>query len=358
MISESQIGPKEAGEFRIAHLSDLHISADRSGLRHRWRSWVGQSQAKNLLNLRRVLDDAARHGVDHLVITGDLTNGARNEELEAFKATLGDHLHPDRLTIVPGNHDLSYRRAKQRRERQRAVANGCPRKLGQLFHYFADMFPSDYPPELGQAKRSKPRRSASLAVRRASPFPFVKTLADGRVVLIGLDTTGRLTYKAGPLNSFGTISRAQFRELRALLKSPWLHDRIKIIAMHHHPMIIPVATMFDSFKHLFQSKQLLDLLYESRVDLILHGHKHHPFCWQSHTFRDHDLTIICAGPPDAYANGKKSDLVYNIYSITGHRIAIHYLTCPPTLRQKTEFKHASKRGPSQDSKASGGATGR
>jgi len=348
MSSKTELGSKAAGEFRIAHLSDLHISADRSGLRHRWRSWVGQSQAKNLMNLRTVMRDLARYDVDHIVITGDLTNGARDEELEALKASLGDYLHPDRLTIVPGNHDLSYRRVKGRPAVRRTA--DCPRKLGQLLHHFPDMFPPRYPPELGQAKRPEPRKGASL-------FPFVKVLAEGRGVLIGLDTTGRLTYKAGPLNSFGTISRAQFRELRVLLKDPWLHDRIKIICMHHHPMIVPVATMFDSFKHLFQSKQLLDLLYECHVDLILHGHKHHPFCWQSHTFRDHDLTIICAGPPDAYANGKKSDLVYNIYSIKGHRVAIHYLTCPPTSRQRTEFKHTSERSPSQDSKTGSGATG-
>jgi 3',5'-cyclic AMP phosphodiesterase CpdA len=322
-------GRKAPDEFRLAHLSDLHVSSDLSALRHRLRSWVRQSQAKNLLNLQAVIRDLASQEVDHLIITGDLTNNSRDASLESVREALGEWNEPERLTIVPGNHDLSYRR----RARGPAAVRR-PRKLSQLYGHFPTMFPREHPPELRHAKKE--------------PFPFVKTLAGGKAVLIGLDTTGRLTTRAGPLNSFGTISRAQFRELRSLLKNPWLHDRIKIVAMHHHPVIVPVATFFDSFKHLFQSKQLLDLLYESHVDLILHGHKHHPFCWQSHTFRDHDLTIICAGPPDAYADGKQSGLVYNIYSIRGHRISIHYRTLPPTQRLRPEFNHARQPGVSGD----------
>jgi 3',5'-cyclic AMP phosphodiesterase CpdA len=324
-MDETDLGPKAPGEYRIAHLSDLHISADRSSLRHRFRAWAGKSQAKSLINLRAVTRDMEQQDVDHLLVTGDLTNAAKDEEMEACRAALGEFVRTDRLTIVPGNHDIAYRHRKSR-----SLVFETPRKLSQVLYYFSDVFPSGYPPELHQVKRHL--------------FPFVKILAQGNAALIGLDTTGSLSAKAGPLNSLGTISRSQFRELHLLLKNPWLHDRIKIVALHHHPMIVPVATMFDSFKLLFQSKQLLDLLYQSKVDLILHGHKHHPFCWQSHTYRDHDLTIICAGPPDAYAHGASADLVYNVYSIQGHRVGIHYRTCSPTTRDRTEIQHAPKIG--------------
>ena len=323
MTESTDLGRKARGEYRIAHLSDLHVSADRSGLRHRFRSWVGQSQAKSLLHLQAVVRDMETQGVDHLIITGDLTNAAKDEEMQACRLALGPFVESERLTIVPGNHDIAYRRHKGRPQGFKK-----PRKLAQLMYFFSDVFPSNYPTELHQVKRRM--------------FPFVKVLADGEAVVIGLDTTGSLSTKAGPLNSLGSIARLQFAELRALLKNPWLHDRIKIIAMHHHPMIVPVATMFDSFKLLFQSKQLLDLLYETKVDLILHGHKHHPFCWQSHTFHDHDLTVICAGPPDAYASKSAARLVYNIYSIAGHRVSIHYRQCQPSLRRKLEFNYAPK----------------
>jgi len=324
MFRKTQLGPKRPGEYRIAHLSDLHISADRSALRHRLRSWVGQSHADNLVNLYAVMRDIATREIDHIVITGDLTNASKDEEFLLVREALGDYFHPDRLTVIPGNHDLSYRRRAKD-----CPPDGCPRKLGRFLSYFGDLFPHEYPRELGGG-------------RPKHLFPLVKILG-GEIALIGLDTTGRLTARAGPLNSFGTISRAQFRELRALLKNAHLGERIKIVAMHHHPMIIPLKTIFDTFKPLLQAKHLLDLLYESRVDLIIHGHKHHPFCWQSHTFRDHDITVICAGPPDAYSNGTTSNLVYNIYSITGPRIEIHYQTCPRTTRPRTRFTYTAKK---------------
>lgn len=329
MALYSKLGPKTADEYRIAHLSDLHISTDRSGIRHRFRSWVRQSHAKNLQNFQAVMRDLESHEIDHLIVTGDLTGGARDEELTAFKAVLGPYADPKRLTIIPGNHDISFRHSNRRIRRV-----PYPRKLSQLGFHFPDLVPPKYPGELG--------------LRKKHPYPFVRVLGGGSIALIGLDTTNRLTPKAGPLNSLGSVSNLQLGELRAILKSPWIHDRLKIVAMHHHPMIVPVSTMFDNFKHLFQSRQLLDLLYENQVDLILHGHKHHPFCWQSHTFRDHDVTVICAGPPDAYAHGKQTRLVYNIYSFVGHRIAVHYHSCSPTLRRKTEFDHSSRHAPRED----------
>ncbi|MBM3333535.1 metallophosphoesterase [Candidatus Sumerlaeota bacterium] len=318
MTTSYDPGPKQSGEFRITHLSDPHIGTAQSAFRQRLRSLIGKSHSRNLSNFQAVLRDMANMEIDHVVITGDLTNAAKPEEFKTVKAILADFVQPDRLTVVPGNHDISYRRVKRAYR-----TKGCPRKLWQFVHHFWEVFPSRYPPEFGLAAKEQ--------------FPFVKVLAGGEVVLIGLDTTGNLPTKIGLLNSFGWVGRAQMNELRALLKSPRMRDKIKIVAMHHHPMIVPVATMFDSFKYMFQSKELLDLLYESGVDLILHGHKHHPFCWQSRTFRDHDLTVICAGPPNAYDSAKSALLVYNIYSIEDRRITVHYRSFSPPLRPRTEF---------------------
>jgi 3',5'-cyclic AMP phosphodiesterase CpdA len=324
MIDATALGLKRKSEYRIAHLSDLHISADRSEFRCRWRSWVGASHSKGLLHLQAIVRDLAAAEVDHVVITGDLTTGAQDVEIEALKQALGKWLDPEKLTLVPGNHDVSYRHGRWRR-RQKQV----PRKLSNLAHHFPEFLSADHP--------------SPLNLRKRRAFPLCRVLDAGRIALIGLDTTGGLPITWGPFNSFGHISRAQFHELRALLRSPWIHDRLKIVAMHHHPLIVPVFTLFDGFLQLFQAKQLLDLLYEHGVDMVLHGHKHHPFCWQSHTLHGHDLTVICAGPPDAYANGKSSDLVYNIYSVNGSQIDIHYRRCPPTVREKPKINHICAR---------------
>lgn len=98
----------------IAHLSDLHVIEDGHERRAR-----ADRRRLSVLSLGRPLD---RHGrrdrllrglraaeracADHVVITGDLTEDGADEQFSA----LADVLHqspiaPERLTMVPGNHD-------------------------------------------------------------------------------------------------------------------------------------------------------------------------------------------------------------------------------------------------------------
>ncbi len=104
-----------ANGTRIAHLSDVHMLDARPGrsrsghsMRHRFLSFgrpldvVGRRR-----KLARALSAASGAGASHVVISGDLTEvGARGE----FES-LADVLHEspfasERVTLVPGNHDL------------------------------------------------------------------------------------------------------------------------------------------------------------------------------------------------------------------------------------------------------------
>jgi len=55
--------------------------------------------------LSRLIADAKAHSPDHIVVTGDLTNLALPGEIIAARDWLESIAPPDRLTIVPGNHD-------------------------------------------------------------------------------------------------------------------------------------------------------------------------------------------------------------------------------------------------------------
>ncbi len=57
--------------------------------------------------LRRAIDGAKRVGADHVVISGDLTEIGAPGEYETLAEVLHDSgLPPERVTLVPGNHDL------------------------------------------------------------------------------------------------------------------------------------------------------------------------------------------------------------------------------------------------------------
>ena len=114
MDTLATIGPLP-GVTRIAHLSDTHIldprpSRTRSGwsMRVRFLSFgrpldaVGR-QAK----LRRSLEAARRVGAQHFVLSGDLTEIGTPGEFETLAEILHDsRIAPDRMTLVPGNHDV------------------------------------------------------------------------------------------------------------------------------------------------------------------------------------------------------------------------------------------------------------
>ena len=105
----------EASGTRIAHLSDVHMLETRPG-----RSRAGWSMRHHFLSFGRPLDVAGRRrklasalsaarraGAGHVVISGDLTETGLPGEYEALAEALhACEFAPDRITLVPGNHDL------------------------------------------------------------------------------------------------------------------------------------------------------------------------------------------------------------------------------------------------------------
>jgi hypothetical protein len=71
----------------LAHLSDLHL---------------GRSEA-DTVGLRRAVTALIEADVDHVVVTGDITDGGQFEQLACFRRLTAPLA--DRLTVVPGNHD-------------------------------------------------------------------------------------------------------------------------------------------------------------------------------------------------------------------------------------------------------------
>jgi Icc protein len=100
---------------RIAHLSDVHMLDARPS-----RARSGHSMGHRFLSFGRPLDAVGRRrklahallaarrvGADHVVISGDLTEIGAPGEFECLAEGLHESgIAPERITLVPGNHDL------------------------------------------------------------------------------------------------------------------------------------------------------------------------------------------------------------------------------------------------------------
>lgn len=104
--------------FTLAHLSDVHLAPVVGFDMAHWRvkrllGYINWHRRRKGVHLRPVVDrlvaDLATQRPDHIAVTGDLVNlGLPGEQVAALEwlATVGP---PERVTVVPGNHDIYVR---------------------------------------------------------------------------------------------------------------------------------------------------------------------------------------------------------------------------------------------------------
>ena len=235
--------------MRIAHFSDLHLLSLEGVGAHRFLN----KRLSGYANLRfkrnhvhraayvtAIAKEIQRCKVDHVCITGDLTNLALEQEFELARRVIEDELglDPKDVTVVPGNHDLYTRGAL---------------RSGRFTTYFAKYMVSDLP-EL----------AVDIGVGR---FPVVKLR--GPAAIIGLSSAvPRL-----PLVAAGELGHAQLEALARVLDHPEVARRTPVVALHH-PAHNPASWLKTMLEGLHDADELWQRLEHLRRGMILHGHLH------------------------------------------------------------------------------------
>jgi len=262
--------------FTLAHLSDPHLSPlpaarlrDFAGKRA--LGYLNWARNRHKFHRRDVLDalisDLQAQAPDHIAITGDLLNLALEAEFAPSRAWLESVGAPDRVTVIPGNHD-AYVRVTQHR-------------FAQAWGNYLD---SDEAPDGGGTFPSLRRRGplALISVSSAVPTP--------------------------PLMATGRVGRTQLDALAPMLAGVSADQAFRVLLIHH-PLRSNART-----KRLTDSHLLLALLKRHGVELILHGHDHvHSTIW----VEGPKGAIPAIGVPSAsaVAHGHYPAAAYNLFSI-------------------------------------------
>lgn len=213
----------------IAHVSDLHLPfeptlspAQRLSKRQlsAW-SWRRRKALHRPEILESLVADLRAHAVDHIVVTGDVTNFSLPGEFRNAAAWLERLAPPERISIVPGNHDALV-----------PVADG--EGLGRWAAW----------------------------TRAAEGWPSVHRL-DG-VALIGLNSA----LPTAPLLARGRLGSGQLDRLAKILREERSAGRLRIVLVHH-PVVDGVVTWR---KALADRAELREILAAEGADLVLHGH--------------------------------------------------------------------------------------
>jgi 3',5'-cyclic-AMP phosphodiesterase len=227
-----------AGGTRIVHLSDAHVldprpSRTRSGWSMQTR-FLSIGRPLDALGRRkklgRSLDVARRIGASHVVLSGDLTEIGSPGEYETLAEILHDSgIAPERMTLVPGNHDMY------------SSAGAWRWALGGPLSAFA----------------------------RTSATEPGKAVDVGGATLLPLDAT----FHQPVTRSAGCISVEALEALKARASDAAFADR-PLVAVQHHPPFVRKTHAWHWIDGLVGARSLMSLLESFRHLFVLHGHLH------------------------------------------------------------------------------------
>jgi 3',5'-cyclic AMP phosphodiesterase CpdA len=360
--SDNSRRPRGSGRLirRLALISDVHIF-DPEG--------IGQESVTNFMNLRllgllniwllrgperfseRILRAALRDmqehmHVDHLILAGDITNLSLECE---FSRAAGAFAHfaandPQRITAVPGNHDLYnnfealrrptlfskyfgqyarsdvprpsyawnlvngmsgrsqgllrrlYGERKMMKQRARLARLGEPLWDGGRLSTAVLEEPTDVdvPQQTTRFTPSDTTPSSTTeqnADNKGGEFPFIQLRGD--VLFIGLNT-------ALPGTAQGEVGASQWKLLRTMMDSPLgrkLRDRaqLRVMVLHHpaqDPDVRGLPLIRDIGHDLKDWAEIPPIAKAYNIDLVVHGHNHVPYIgW----LKDAPNTLVLEG---------------------------------------------------------------
>jgi 3',5'-cyclic AMP phosphodiesterase CpdA len=284
----------------LAHLSDVHLGPITG---FHWRYWNAK-RATGFINwtknrrdvyrrevLDRIVADMHAQQPDHIAVTGDLCNIGLPAEMDAALAWLKQVGPPDRVSVIPGNHDVY-------------TTIGRDHGIARWSAYMTGDPAFDVAP-------------APIVERRAQvrmPFPYVRRI--GRIALIGLNSA----IETPPFIAAGQLGADQRGRLAAILDEAAAQGLFRLVMIHHPPL--PGQTRKSHA--LNDAVALRDLLANHGAELVIHGHLHRNITASLAQRGGKGMIPILGVPSSALGRPHKDEPLarYNLLTIDGPRIML------------------------------------
>lgn len=203
----------------------------------RWSGYLSWRRRRRFVHRAEVLDRltaaVAAERPEQILVTGDLVHVGLPAEIDAAAHWLERLGPPERVLLVPGNHDVYAR-------------DSWP-ALARAWRAYLPQSPGD----------------------DASGFPVLRVLGAGgrRLSLVGVSSA-----VPSPLfMAYGRIGASQLGRLDRLLAAA---PGFRCLLLHHPPL----PGMTGRRKGLVDAARLAQILGAHGAELVLHGHVHHNVC--------------------------------------------------------------------------------
>lgn len=286
--------------IRIMHLSDLHFGGDFWIQRIRTGRWRPPQRPDHLK--KSLVKQLKQLQPDYLVITGDCVSSPRISSSESVVEYLKDVFleanfdFKKRLLMVPGNHDVPFRRITNESKRLSSFAQLQFRLFGE-----------------------------ERDIRKVVTFP------EDKILFLCLDSTLK---SAQPIAE-GEIGDEQLEWITERLNhlhaesAETFEEYIKIALVHHHCTSMADQPARDArAMELLDSADLVEKLQHHSFHIVLHGHRHVPHIKPILLPEQRVLTIVGSGttthvvPEEQHGHGNNFTVIdiYPDKNLLTHRL--------------------------------------
>lgn len=233
--------PKPLRSMRLIHLTDPHLSSLdgysfwslRGKRRSGYLSWYRKRRHVHRSEVLEKLTDAVNsHAPDQILLTGDLVHIGMNSEMDEAAQWLRCLGPPDKVLLIPGNHD-----------------NYAPGAQEAMARHWSDYLPVGFRPDGDYS----------------AGFPVVRQRSG--VQLIGVNTACVTRI----FSATGQLGTAQAKRLATIMAAEAGPASFRCLLIHHPPF----PAMTQRRKALQDASSLSSLLRLHPPDLVLYGHLHH-----------------------------------------------------------------------------------
>jgi 3',5'-cyclic AMP phosphodiesterase CpdA len=235
--------------------------------------------------LRAAVDETLRLQPDLVVIAGDLTQEGYPDEFQMARDGLRAIVDELPTLVIPGNHDA--------------------KNVGMV--HFEDHFGK------GEVEG---RADRSMMLRHPSP--------PGTTQLVAIDSSK-------PDLAEGEIGTIRYGWIRSRFEAA---SDFKVFVLHHH--LLPIPGTGRERNIVWDAGDVLQLLEESRVDLVLCGHKHVPHAWALGR-----MLVVNSGTVSSYRTRGYTRPSYNVLRIDEERIDVSLIYPGAGARGAARFDRAT-----------------
>jgi 3',5'-cyclic AMP phosphodiesterase CpdA len=238
--------------FTLVHLSDVHLGPILGFHPRHWNikrglGFLNWQRGRRFVHRREVADviaaDALAQRPDHIAVTGDLANLGLPGEYAGALGWLQALGPPDRVSVVPGNHDIYSGRL------------GGASCLETWAPYM---------------------RASDAGATSPATFPYLRRL--GRIALVGFNSS----MPTPPFVAAGRLGETQIARASEMLAELGAAGLVRVVLIHHPPL----PGQAPPRRALADAAAFADALARAGAELVLHGHNHRDMlAWVDHAGR-------------------------------------------------------------------------